>query len=156
MKWLVSFCLRLDFGCIIMRNDGSFKNEFPDVQVDFKKYEKFKKSILILMLIFLVWLKNCNLLFFNNSFNLLYCAYVLFSLYHNKIQCSPTVFVHNILIIWLSCNIIITLWGIIDQVEPPLATQFYWTSKTDLYQIRSEIDNGLRRTQFGLNWLKKF
>ena len=77
-KWLVSFCLQLDFGCIIMRDDGSFKNEFPDVQVDFKKYEKFKKSILILMLIFLVWLKNCNLLFFNNSFNLLFCTVLMY------------------------------------------------------------------------------
>ena len=47
-----------------MRDDGSFKNEFPDVQIDFKKYEEFKKNVLILMLIFLVCLKNCYLLFF--------------------------------------------------------------------------------------------
>ena len=62
-KWLVSFCPWMENGWIIMREDGSFRNEFPDEQIAFKKYEEFKKNILILMLIFLVCLKNCYLLF---------------------------------------------------------------------------------------------
>ena len=39
------------------------RNEFPDEQIAFRKYEEFKKDILISMLIFLVLLKNCYLLF---------------------------------------------------------------------------------------------
>ena len=53
----------MENGWIIMREDGSFRNEFPDEQIAFKKYVEFKKNILILMLIFLVCLKSCYLLF---------------------------------------------------------------------------------------------
>ena len=63
VKWPVSFCSWMENGWIIMREDGSFRNEFPDEQIAFKKYEEFKKNILISMLIFLVCLKNCYLLF---------------------------------------------------------------------------------------------
>ena len=41
IKWPVSFCPWMENGWIIMREDGSFRNEFPDEQIAFKKYEEF-------------------------------------------------------------------------------------------------------------------
>ena len=43
-KWLVSFCSWMENGWIIMTEDGSFRDEFPDEQIAFKKYEEFKKK----------------------------------------------------------------------------------------------------------------
>ena len=42
-KWPVSFCPWMENGWIIMREDGSFRNEFPNEHIALKKYEEFKK-----------------------------------------------------------------------------------------------------------------
>ena len=105
------------------------------------------------------------------------CSCTVFTLSHNKIQCSPTVFVHNILIIFDFSTTLSLHYGASSmKLSPPWlynSTEYpkliYMKNSCNTHNlgqidlkcyehvlVASEMDKGLRLTQFGLNWSKKF
>ena len=100
------------------------------------------------------------------------CSCTVFTLSHNKIQCSPTVFVHNILIIFDFSTTLLLHYGASSmKLSPPwlhnstehpkliymkISCSTHNLGQIDLkcYEhvlVASEMDKGLRLTQFGLN-----
>ena len=103
------------------------------------------------------------------------CSCTVFNLSHNKIQCSPTVFVHNILIIFDFSTTLLLHYGASSmKLSPPwlhnstehpkliymkISISSYIVGRIclkcyRLVLVASEIDNGLRHTQFWLDWPK--